>query len=78
MASKTIMGTDAFIRYSERMIQRDRIRAMCEPDKEKTILKGIEMRKRILDAVNRNISNRKGVETCAFADSDSFTRMEKN
>ena len=72
VTKRTFMSTDAFIRYNEKLIQREEIRALCEPKKAAEIRKGIEGRKRLLDAFTKNIGNR-GFETCAFT--DSFTMM---
>ena len=73
VSKRTFMSTDAFIRYNEKLIQCEEIRALCEPKKAAEIRKGIEGRKRLLDAITKRIGKNRGFETSEV--SGSFTRM---
>lgn len=73
VTKRTFMSTDDFIVYNEKVIQREEIRALCEPKKAAEIRKGIEGRQRLLDAVTKRIGRNRGFETSEV--SGTFTRM---
>ncbi len=69
ISKKTYYTTEDYIRDTERNIQRDEIRAMCEPAKAPELRKRIEGEKRLLIALNKLFSNRGRRETGAFINS---------
>lgn len=73
ISKKTYYTTEDFVRDTERNIQREEIRALCEPKKAAEIRKGIAARQGLLDAVTKRIGKNRGFETSEV--SGTFTSM---